>query len=160
MSKKRPNTASERTGSRGVGYRIKVLAQLTSRHFQYLLDPYDLTPFHWVVLNCLWETDGLAVSVIGEQLQQVGGTMTGVIDRMEERGLIRRERDKEDRRIWRIWLTDKGRKLGKELPPIMSKARDRFIAGVPESDYETFITVLEKLIANVRQMIAQSEESQ
>jgi DNA-binding MarR family transcriptional regulator len=94
-------------GPRGVGYRIKVLSQLLHRLLQARLDPFDLTVFHWLVLNLLWKKDGLAVSEIGDKLQQVGGTMTGVIDRMEERGLISRKRDPEDRRVWRIWLTAK-----------------------------------------------------
>ena len=75
----------------GVGYRIKLLSQLLGRKFQEQLEPFGLTPFHWVVLCCLWEEDGLATCSIGEKLQQVGGTLTGVLDRMEERGLIRRE---------------------------------------------------------------------
>lgn len=79
-------------GPRGIGYRIKVLSQLLGRLLQSRLEPFDLTPFHWLVLNCLWRQDGLAVSELGDKLQQVGGTMTGVLDRMEGRGLIFRER--------------------------------------------------------------------
>lgn len=73
------------------GYRIKLLSQLLTRKFTELLEPFGLTPFHWLVLCCLWENDGLPTSSVGEKLQQVGGTLTGVLDRMEERGLIRRE---------------------------------------------------------------------
>ncbi|WP_333210587.1 MarR family transcriptional regulator [Microcoleus sp. S36b_A4] len=50
----------------------------------------------------------MPTSSIGDKLQEVGGTLTGAIDRMEERGLFRRKRDTRDRRIWRIWLTDSG----------------------------------------------------
>ncbi|WP_333205438.1 MULTISPECIES: hypothetical protein [unclassified Microcoleus] len=53
----------------------------------------------------LWQEDGLPTSSIGDKLQQVGGRLTGAIDRMEETGLVRRDRDT---RIWRIWLTDSG----------------------------------------------------
>lgn len=102
-----------------VGYRIKLLSQLLSRSFQEQLEPLGLTPFHWVVLCCLWKEDGLATSAIGEKLQQVGGTLTGVLDRMEERDLIRRERDRQDRRMVRIWLTDTGKELATVLPPIV-----------------------------------------
>jgi MarR family transcriptional regulator, organic hydroperoxide resistance regulator len=68
-----------------LGYRIKLLGQLTNRRLQEVLEPFGLTPFHWLVLCCLWQEDGLATSSIGDKLQQVGGTLTGVIDRMEER---------------------------------------------------------------------------
>lgn len=133
----------------GVGYRIKLLSQLLGRKFQEQLEPFGLTPFHWVVLCCLWEEDGLATCSIGEKLQQVGGTLTGVLDRMEERGLIRRERDPRDRRIWRIWLTQEGQQLQTVLPPIAVEIRDRAMQGIPSQERELFSHILDQAIANL-----------
>lgn len=133
----------------GVGYRIKLLSQLLGRKFQEQLEPFGLTPFHWVVLCCLWEEDGLATCSIGEKLQQVGGTLTGVLDRMEERGLIRRERDPRDRRIWRIWLTQEGKQLQTVLPPIAVEIRDRAMQGIPCEERELFSHILDQAIANL-----------
>lgn len=132
-----------------MGYRIKLLSQLLSRKFQEQLDSFGLTPFHWVVLCCLWEEDGLATSSIGEKLQQVGGTLTGVLDRMEERGLVRRERDVRDRRIWRIWLTPEGKQLETVLPPIAQEIRDQALKGIPHDDRERFSQILDVAIANL-----------
>ena len=133
----------------GLGYRIKLLSQMLSRKFQERLDPYGLTPFHWVVLCCLWQEDGLATSSIGEKLQQVGGTLTGVLDRMEQRGLVRRERDTRDRRIWRIWLTEEGKELKTVLIPIAMEIRDQAIKGIPISDRERFSDLIDIAIANL-----------
>jgi DNA-binding MarR family transcriptional regulator len=131
-----------------LGYRIKLLSMLLSRTFQERLEPYGLTPFHWVVLCCLWQEDGLATSSIGERLQQVGGTLTGVLDRMEERGLVRRERDMRDRRIWRIWLTQAGKDLEEVLPPIALEIREQAMAGMSESERELFSRLIDQAIAN------------
>lgn len=120
-----------------------------TRQFQEKLDPYGLTPFHWVVLCCLWEQDGLATSDIGERLCQVGGTLTGVIDRMEERGLVRRERDQRDRRIWRIWLTDDGRKLEEILPPLAIEVRERVMRGLSLQDQQLLSQWIDVMIANL-----------
>jgi DNA-binding MarR family transcriptional regulator len=133
----------------GLGYRIRLMAQLMTRLFQEKLDPYDLTPFHWVVLCCLWEQDGQATSQIGEKLKQVGGTMTGVIDRMEERNLVRRERDTQDRRIWRIWLTDTGRQLESVLPPIAMDVREAAFQGITEAEQKLVSDVVDRAIANL-----------
>ncbi len=133
----------------GVGYRIKLLGQLLGRKFQERLEPFGLTPFHWVVLCCLWEEDGLATCSIGEKLQQVGGTITGVLDRMEERGLIRRERDARDRRIWRIWLTEEGKQLKAVLPPIALEIREQAMKGIPDDERERFSKLLDQAIANL-----------
>ncbi len=132
-----------------LGYRIKLLSQVFSRKFQERLEPLGLTPFHWVVLCCLWEEDGLATCSIGEKLQQVGGTITGVLDRMEERGLIRRERDVRDRRIWRIWLTEAGKKLQEVLPPIALEIREQAMKGIPMAEREQFSRLVDQAIANL-----------
>ena len=132
-----------------LGYRIKLLSQVMGRKFQERLEPFGLTTFHWVVLCCLWEDDGLATSSIGERLQQVGGTLTGVLDRMEERGLVRRERDTRDRRIWRIWLTDAGKQLEEVLPPIAVEIREEAMAGMAVPDRELFSRLINQAIANL-----------
>lgn len=133
----------------GIGYRIKLLSQLLARRFQEQLDQFDLTIFHWIVLCCLWKEDGLAISSIGEKLQQVGGTLTGVLDRMESRGLIRRQRDAQDRRIWRIWLTEDGRNFEAILPPIAVSLREQAMQGMSNSDRDHFSELLNQAIANL-----------
>ncbi|MCM0593268.1 MAG: MarR family transcriptional regulator [Gloeotrichia echinulata IR180] len=132
-----------------LGYRIKLLSQLFGRKFTEKLEPFGLTPFHWLVLCCLWQEDGLPTSSIGDKLQQVGGTLTGVLDRMEERGLVRRERDVHDRRIWRIWLTDAGKELEKILPPIAAQLRDMAMFGISAAECELFSQLLNRAIANL-----------
>jgi DNA-binding MarR family transcriptional regulator len=97
----------------------------------------------------LWQEDGLPTSSIGDKLQQVGGTLTGVLDRMEERGLVRRQRDTRDRRIWRIWLTDSGRELQEVLPPLVAAMRDRSVEGFSQADRELFSQLIDRAILNL-----------
>ncbi len=131
------------------GYRLKLLSQLTTRRFQEQLDPLGLTPFHWVVLCCLWQEDGMATCKISEKLQQVGGTLTGVLTRMEERGLVHREQDPQDRRVWRIWLTDTGRELQGVLPPLVAQMYVGFLAGFSAQEQDQLSKFLDRLIDNV-----------
>jgi MarR family transcriptional regulator, organic hydroperoxide resistance regulator len=131
------------------GYRIKLLSQLLYRKFSDRLEPFGLTPFHWLVLCCLWQEDGMPTSYIGERLQQVGGTLTGVLDRMEERGFVRRERDRQDRRICRIWLTDAGMELEHVLPQLVADMHEETWEGVSQTDREQFSQLLDRAIANL-----------
>jgi MarR family transcriptional regulator, organic hydroperoxide resistance regulator len=131
------------------GYRVKLLSQLQTRKFQEQLDPLGLTPFHWVVLCCLWREDGLAISSLSEQLQQVGGTLTGVLNRMEERGLVVRQQDEQDRRIYRIWLTEAGRSLQNTLPPIALALREETMHGFSEAECQQFSALLNRAIKNL-----------
>jgi DNA-binding MarR family transcriptional regulator len=68
---------------------------------------------------------------------------------MEERGLVRRERDSRDRRIWRIWLTDAGKELQTVLPPIAEEIREEAMAGIPTDDRERFSMLIDQAIANL-----------
>jgi MarR family transcriptional regulator, organic hydroperoxide resistance regulator len=132
-----------------LGYRVKLLSQLQTRKFQEQLDPFGLTPFHWVILCCLWQEDGLAISSLSEQLQQVGGTLTGVLNRMEDRGLVLRQQDAQDRRICRIWLTDSGRSLQDTLPPIALTLREQTMKGFSEAECQQFSMLLDRATNNL-----------
>jgi DNA-binding MarR family transcriptional regulator len=60
----------------------------------------------------LLETDGpQPMRALAEALDVSQASATGIVDRMEQRGLVERRRDEEDRRIVRVVLTDEGRKL-------------------------------------------------
>lgn len=143
------DSAKQQRAPYSIDYKIKLLSQLLSRRFSEHLEHLKLTPFHWVVLCCLWEEDGLPTSSIGEKLKQVGGTLTGVIDRMEERGLVRRERNMQDRRVWRIWLTDEGRELETVLPPIVEEIRQQAMHGFSDGDRQLFSQLLNKAVMNL-----------
>ncbi|MBH8554393.1 MarR family transcriptional regulator [Nostocaceae cyanobacterium CENA357] len=131
-----------------VGYKLKLASQLMYRDFLERLEPYKLTPFHYLVLCCLWEEDGLSTSGIAEKLGQLGATLTGVVDRMEERKLVQRERDATDRRIVRIWLTSAGEELKEVLPVIGEQTIDRALAGMTQADREKVSSLLDRIIAN------------
>lgn len=131
------------------GYRIKLCSQMLSRKFQEQLEPFGLTPCHWIVLCCLWQEDGLPTSTIGERVQQVGGTLTGVLDRMEERGLVYRHRDHRDRRIYRIWLTPAGSQLEEHLPPIAQNVTEQALSGLNTAERQQLSQLIDRAIANL-----------
>lgn len=131
-----------------LGYKVKLLSQLMYRDFLERLEPYGLTPFHYLVLCCLWEEDGLSTSGIALKLKQLGATLTGVVDRMEDRNLVYRKRDLNDRRVVRIWLTDEGKKLMKVLPPLGEQTIISATKGFSTAEHEQILQFLDRLIAN------------
>lgn len=132
-----------------LGYQLKLVSQLTYREFQGRLEPFGITPFHYLVLCCLWQEDGLPTSCIAEQLKQLGATLTGVLDRMEERGMVRRERDSQDRRIWRVWSTEEGRRLREVLPPIAIEVLEKSLKGISARDRERLSKMLARIVVNL-----------
>ncbi|MBE9108535.1 MarR family transcriptional regulator [Nodosilinea sp. LEGE 07298] len=132
-----------------LGYKVKLTSQLMYRAFQERLEPHGLTPFHYLVLCCLWEEDGLSTSGIADKLKQLGATLTGVVDRMESRHLVYRERDPSDRRIVRIWLTEEGRQLMQVLPPLGAEVIEQATANLSKPDQETLLRLLDQVVQNL-----------
>lgn len=132
-----------------IGYKLKLASQLMYRDFLERLEPYGLTPFHYLVLCCLWEEDGLSTSGIADKLKQLGATLTGVVDRMEDRNLVYRERDRDDRRIVRIWLTDEGKQLMYILPSIGAETIKKATENISTTDQEAVLKVLGQIVDNL-----------
>jgi DNA-binding MarR family transcriptional regulator len=130
-------------------YRMKLLVQALTRYFQSRLDPFGLTPFQWGVLTCLWREDGLPTLSIGERLSQLAGTLTGVLDTMESRGLIRRERDAHDRRVWRVWLTPEGKDLEHRLVPLVQEMFSRLFEDFTTEEYQQISAFVDRLLARI-----------
>jgi len=70
--------------------KLKLASQLMYRDFLERLEPYGLTPFHYLCKKMV-STSGIA-----EKLGQLGATTLQVVDRMEDRKLVYRERDSEE----------------------------------------------------------------
>ncbi|MBD2091668.1 MarR family transcriptional regulator [Microcoleus sp. FACHB-1515] len=131
-----------------LGYKLKLASQLMYRDFLDRLAPYGLTPFHYLVLCCLWEEDGLSTTGIADKLKQLGATLTGVVDRMEDRNLVYRERDSIDRRIVRVWLTNEGKQLMKVLPPLGAETIQCATNDLSEAEQTTVLKLLDRIIEN------------
>lgn len=88
------------------------------------MDDLDITYPQYLVLMVLWEEDFLPVNAIGKRLLLDSGTLTPLLKRMEAKELITRHRCKQDERIVRISLTEKGKELkakSNKIPTLMAK---------------------------------------
>ena len=92
-----------------VGYLLKRAHAMLVDHLEPVLVASGFTFTQWVVLMHL--RDGLAVNatVLCAQLRHDSGAVTRIIDQLEARGLVSRERSRQDRRSVRLCLTDAGR---------------------------------------------------
>jgi DNA-binding MarR family transcriptional regulator len=81
------------------------------RAYGPLLEPLGLTYPQYLVMLVLWEEDSASVKALGERLALDSGTLTPLLKRLEQRGLVTRRRDPEDERVVRIELTPEGTKL-------------------------------------------------
>ncbi|GMV06065.1 MAG: MarR family transcriptional regulator [Gemmatimonadota bacterium] len=82
-----------------------------ARAVAFKVQEYDLTPPQFGVLEALYHLGPLSLGDLAGKLLVTGGNVTYVMDRLEEQGLVYRERSPQDRRIIQAKLTEKGHAL-------------------------------------------------
>ena len=92
------------------------------------LKPLGLTYTQYIVLMVLWEHRSVNVGQLGSTLLLDAGTLTPLLKRMEQAGLVTRARSAEDERVTIVTITKKGEALKekcKDIPLVMSQGNDR-----------------------------------
>jgi DNA-binding MarR family transcriptional regulator len=86
------------------------------------------------LLFALAEEDGLAQTELVRRMQISPATVTKMIQRMEKSGFLRRERDPDDQRVSRVYLTDAGRALISEMIAISQNIGEEVFAGFSQEE--------------------------
>jgi DNA-binding MarR family transcriptional regulator len=87
----------------------------------------------------------LAVYAVTEQ-----STMSRALDGMEADGLVRRQHRPGDNRVREVHLTERGQAAFRRFWPEMHEAFERMVAGFSETEYETLVRLLTKMLRNIR----------
>lgn len=74
-----------------------------------------VSPTQLNVIMLLDQIEALTCSELSRRLATQNSTVTGIVDRMVEAGLVAREQSQEDRRVWRIRLTERGSKIARQV---------------------------------------------
>jgi len=92
-------------------FAIYTASRALTRTYGPLLEPLGLTYPQYLTMLVLWETDGISVKRLGTRLALDSGTLTPLLKRLEQQGLVERTRSEEDERVVEVHLTDAGRAL-------------------------------------------------
>jgi DNA-binding MarR family transcriptional regulator len=102
----------------------------------------EVTPAQVMLLFFLQQNNGLSLTRISQGLMLENPTVTGLIDRLEKSGHVKRSDHPKDRRVYLVYLTEKGKKVAKKALPIVKKLNEQIKAGYSKSEIETFKKVL------------------
>jgi len=122
-------------------------SRLVTKCYQPLLDELGLTYPQYLVLLVLWETDSVNLKVLSEKLQLQSNTLTPLLKRMEETGLISRTRSEEDERSMIMSLTKKGRLLKQKAPAVQSQLSNNL--GISPEEAQQLHGLLYKLMGHL-----------
>lgn len=102
----------------------------------------ELTPIQGMLLFFLQKNNGSSLTQIGQGLMLENPTVTGLIDRLEKSGYVKRSDHPNDRRVYLVYLTERGKKVAKKALPIVKKLNEEIKKGYSRGEIENFKMVL------------------
>ena len=109
-----------------------------------MLAQYDLSLPQWLVLTALWRGDGLTISQLASYCDNGQPALSRLLDRMEEKGLVKRSPAPDDRRVVCICLTEKSRAM-RPLLTIYEEFHDIMMRRLDSAERATLLKLLNKL---------------
>ena len=103
----------------------------------------------WWVLAFLSRDDGSPQTNLADELDVGKVALGGLVDRLEEAGMVEGRSDPIDRRVKRVFLTREGRKLVSQNKELDKSVNETTLNGVSEADFETTMRTLETMKSNL-----------
>jgi len=119
------------------------------REFDARAAGLEITAAQFLVLRRLWEGDGILASTLARDVCSDGSTITGLLDRLEVKSLIRRERSRQDRRAVQVFLEPAGRELKTPLMEIIHALNEQALEGFGAEERERLARMLERIGENL-----------
>ncbi len=136
---------------RYLGYLISDAARLQRTVFDRRVRALGFTRSQWLVLGRLGRQPGVSQSELAELLEVEKATAGRLIDRLEKNGWIERRTDEADRRIKRIYMTERGKKAHDTIGPIAEAMLEEELSSLTEAERK----LLTDLMINVKRQLQQ-----
>lgn len=144
--------------SESVGYLMRRIIAIVTQEIEHELEPSGLTNAQWVPLFKLALGSATTGAELARECELDAGAMTRLLDRLEGKGLCRRERSSEDRRVVNLEMTDEGREAVKVVPQVLSKLQNQLLAGFSVEEWKTLKEFLRRILDNAQSMQASRED--
>jgi len=134
------------------GYLISRIKQAGTRIFDRMLASSGIDEFNGAqgrILYVLWQYEDISISSLSAKTSLANTTLTSMLDRMENSGLIVRKPDPTDRRSRLIALTDKAKALQHDYELVSQQMNERYYIGFSESEIRQFEAYLQRVLENL-----------
>src|SRR5262245_16381570 len=122
-------SAESYSAEESIGWMMKRLLGLIAQSVDKRLSPRGLTNAQWAPLYKIFIGAATTVAELARQGQMDAGAMTRLLDRLEAKGLLRRVRATDDRRVVQLELTPEGQQIAAEVPAVLAEVMNSFLAG-------------------------------
>ena len=138
-----------------LGYHVAQAAVTTYATFeQFIGQPFGLRKVEYSLLMLLLANGPLSPKRLGQALALSAPNLTLLLDRLQERGLLRRERSAADRRVVHLQLTAAGRAASAQVPHVLAAVNNDFLQGFSEADWAQLRALVDRMAANGAALLA------
>lgn len=131
-----------------IGYLSKRATQSVLLHVDRRLAEHDLTHAQWLPLYKLAMGHCATMAELARDTSLDPAAITRALDRLEAKGLLRRERSQQDRRVVLLVLTPEGREAAKVVPTVLADVLNAHLAGFTKAEWQTLLDLLRRVVAN------------
>lgn len=129
-----------------VGYLMRRVVASIVQQADRRLDKHDLTSAQWGPLMKIKAAQTATVAELARWTQVDAGSMTRLLDRLEKKGLCKRVRSTEDRRVVHLELTPEGEAAIVEVPAVLAEVLNAHLAGFSKSEWLALKMYLQRML--------------
>lgn len=136
------------------GFLISQIKQIGGRVFEKILAREQIDAFNGAqgkILYVLWQKDHISIVELSALVGLAKTTLTSMLDRMEESGLIERVPDANDRRKCILVLTERARSLQEKYEQVSQEMNDIYFQGFCDEEIKEFEGYLQRVLNNIKE---------
>lgn len=142
-----------------IGFLLNDTARLFRRAFNARTRDSGITALQWRLLTYLLRHDGIRQGPVAELIEVEPITLSRMVDRLAEAGLVERRADPTDRRAWLLHLTPRAHALLKDQRPMVEQVTEEATEGLTPAEHDQLIALVERIRANLSRRICQKENA-
>lgn len=114
------------------------------------LEPHGLTSAQWLPLIKLFKGEARTAAELSRLLYMDAWAITRMLDRLEDKGFIRRMRSKQDRRVVQLALTPGGEATAAKIPAILRGVQSGHLQGFNPAEMDTLQSMMRRMLGNAQ----------
>jgi DNA-binding MarR family transcriptional regulator len=137
-----------------LGWLVKRVMVAIGQQGDRYLAPLGMTHAQWSPLLRLRLCGETPVATLAAELNLDAGALTRLLDRLEAKGLVKRERCSHDRRVVMVSLSDEGQAATANAPQALAEIYNQLLAGFTEAEWRSLIDMLQRILVNAEALRA------
>jgi DNA-binding MarR family transcriptional regulator len=150
--------AHQYSANESIGYLVLRIQRSMNQATGKRMEPHGLTNAQWEPLFRLNKMSGATVAELAREMQIDPGATTRLLDRLEAKGLCKRVRSTEDRRVVNVELTAAGEEAAAKIPSALVDVMNAHLAGFSKTEWQALLGYLRRVLVNGENLLNSGDE--